>query len=425
MAFTLQTLPEYKPKNPYEGFMRGFSDIQKAQTNRLQQQKMKKDLDNYDRILNAELSKMLAATESSQAQTATSKQQLINAQFEQMLAEKYGEKQLLNEMAYKSAIGKASIDNAIIAGINADIAQAKLPGDLAAIEAANRQQQLNNIVMAAAIQSASTGQSIEEILANSGYGNLVGGGATGASGAQQTPVVDGISSDDPRDYLKPKQGQTIDVFSSTLNKLRDPLQLAQEQAYAEQEGRELSKGYHAYANETAEKARIAGEQSVVITNLRNAYANTPEITKGEVLGYLGAIPSQAQLFESIKSGAVMEVLALQKGVQGENDRKSIEKTYGGRTMNEVTMDELLTLKDIANDRLMEKNNKLVAPEVGQNRSRGEVEAAWIDYINDNSIFDTPKYQAFLERKWSTMSPLEKIEDQKRYLNFRKSMMESK
>lgn len=90
MAYQLQTLPQFTPPNPTEAFMKSYGAMQDSHTKKLEQQKLKKDLDNYDRELNAQLAQMLAATEASQASTAHSQQLTAGAEFQNLLAQQFG-----------------------------------------------------------------------------------------------------------------------------------------------------------------------------------------------------------------------------------------------------------------------------------------------------------------------------------------------
>jgi hypothetical protein len=437
MAYQLQTLPQFTPPNAYDQIAKGFKDVQQSQTNKLEQQRMRTENKYLDQQLSAEISALLAATEASQASTNLSKEQLVGTQFQNKLQAEHGEQALLTDMLYKSGIAQSSLANAEVGQINAQIAREKLPTEIANLRFQNDllkmklkaweqyqggQQGNQGTQGSVDVYPVGTPGAMNDYINqtnNTGQSPLppLPGAASSTQSIQAVPEKE----KGPRDYLPPKVEEMATPYELFVKpEVTTPAQRKAEEEYAGQSARELAKGYSAYANETAEEADKAGKQSVVLQNLRNSYGNTPE--KGEILGYLKAITSEAQLYEAFKSNAVMEVLALQKGVQGENDRVMLEKTFGSRTMDEAAMDELLTLTEIANDRLIQKNNELVSWEEGEGRSRSEVERAWQDYIADNSIFDTPKYQAFLKRKWSGMSPKERIKDEERYLKMRDEML---
>lgn len=410
MAFPYMGYPP-QTESPAEVMSKSFVNAQQAMANRLSMQQQSEFLKTYPDLLQSQLN--MQKTEEQymgQMKEADLRNKLATAGLQEEEL-KWLPQVKSSDIAYKNAIGRASMDNATVAAINAQLAQSALPGQLSDIELKNNMQKMQNDLFTQ-FMSGNT------VTPQNGQVSLPGFPATSTSVSLPEEVI----KSSPLDYLPPKQEESIDMAELLFgSKYKTESQKAGEQAYASQEGRELSKGYNAYANETAEKADIAGKQSSVLTNLRASYGNIPDLNKGEVLGFLKDVPSESQLYESIKSGAVMEVLALQKGVQNENDRKAIEKTYGSRTMDDVTMDEILTIKEIENQRLIEKLD-LVAPQVGEGRSRAEVEKAWQDYIKDNSIFDTETYQSFLKRKWESMDALSSIKDQERYWEFRKSML---
>jgi hypothetical protein len=415
MAFQLQTLPQFAPYDPLGSIAQGYAKGQEANTRRLEQERMRIENKTLDQKINAEIAALLATTEQTEMQNK--------------LQRDYGELAFLTEMAYKNAIGTAAKHNAEVGALNAYIAQQKLPGDIANIEAQNRQAQLNNEIAMAVIESMRTGKPVEEIMKSPEFGTMGGTGgqiplppldgvAQPTQGAvQPTAVTRGtttaipvlnLPSKNPQDYATPEAVETLDLSYNLLSPYKGAPQKAQDIAEAEETGRQSVKGYYQLEREAGTNSNNAINENEIIRTLVNTHGAIPWWNKEALGGLLPPAAQKSKLFESLLSGSTLSVLGDQKGVASDFDAQMIRDIFGNRTFDEINLKELLLLKEIQNDRKV-GFQKFVADNEG--KSRGTIERDWNNYLQDNSLFDDRKWQNYLIQRRQLMDPEQQVLDE--------------
>lgn len=406
MAFQLQALPYHSPVNPYDEIIKGYGTYQKAQTNKLEQDKMRTENKYLDQKIMAEINALLAGT-------SLSEQQTIGLERENQLMAQYGEQQLLNEMNYKNAIGRSSLANAEVAEMNAALAAQALPGQMAQTQMNNLKMQQDMVIQSAILQSMATGKPIEQILSGMGYGSMAGDltSAEVAGGQPDNQYLSnaqlrGQPSNNPDDYITPSKPETISLVDNKLNQFKSPQQIEGEKAEYAEEGRQKVRSYHDLEKEVGDAARNVFDENAMIDMLINTHGEIPYWNKEELGGLLPPIAQKSKLFESLLSGSTISVLGDLKGVASDFDAKMVREVFGGRTFDEINLKELLYFKEVLNDRKVEYQ-KFVANNKG--KSRGEIESDWNSYLKDNSIFDSQKWQDHIKYKIDTASSPEEAE----------------
>jgi hypothetical protein len=183
---------------------------------------------------------------------------------------------------------------------------------------------------------------------------------------------------------------------------RDPIAVAREELG--KSGAELAREKEfgiqdakVYADRMAainSEAGLASEENATIDTILDIYKKVPGIQKGALQGELKALNMDAKLVDALESGLVLKELQKQKGTQSEGDRQEIVKTLQGRTLNNDTKEELLTLYKINNNREIEKQ-EFFADRRGQDPY--QIEKEWNQKIQKSSIFKEPEYQLM---KWN-------------------------
>jgi hypothetical protein len=320
MAYQLQTLPQFAPPNPYDQLTKGFKDSQQAQTNSLNQQKLKKDLDNYDRVLNAELSKMLAATEASQASTQHSLAQTAEvAPNAEMQRRMHGEQMALAELQRMLAPGESQAKigqyNASAAASRAQTEGHELDNALKGI---GLNWQLQDLAQSQE-EAPPTDQAalVEEV--NRQYNPTI------------TTILDTLPENMKSDLLKsmvPMDSQQENQYFREKKRRESNLPEAQK-AY-EEEGAKLSaRDKKTKLQEITKSNKTIDNLNTNLTSAQGAYDQVPWFEKGVFAGNREALSSAGQeldnkvysmLLDSIEklegTGTVSEGdIAILKGIQ--------------------------------------------------------------------------------------------------------------
>jgi hypothetical protein len=409
MAFNIQYAPA--TTNPVESFFGGMQGVQKGYTSMLEQQKSKKELNYLDRKLSAEIEGMLALTEQRKADTAMTQAQaaevapnaamqrysqqqsgLLSA-MERQLKEKYGAQQAQADINYKNAIGSSAVSNSQIADINARIAAAKLPAEIDAIKLQNEILKLERDTLNGAM--------------NPGNSSATNSAVNGQSFSPQ--------GKEPDVYLNPSEKITFgpNMQERVIEKIMSPSQVAEKSAYKEEKGRQAAKSYQEYAQKAQESATVGSEENQILEGMKVKYGDIPEWNKGILLGKIAPLSGESKIYEALYSGAVLNVLADQKGVASEGDRQRIEQTYPDRTFSEESVEELATLREIINDRKIEKQQFISR---NPDFSPEKLESAWNKWVGDNSMFESDRYKKFLAKRRSKMSPVDSRIDELKEIN---------
>ena len=305
MAYQLQTLPQFTPPNAYDQIAKGFKDVQQSQTNKLEQQRMRTENKYLDQKLNAEIAQMFAGTEATKASTELTKHQSVAKQIENLLQGTYGEEAMLSEMAYKNAIGASAMSNAQIAGINAQLASAKLPLEMEQLRRQNENMARESEYLAKLL-AAQSGQMPQRT--QSGQVNLPGAAVESEESGESYLGQ----------YLDPVVEELPDLYGKYEEKYQSEEQTEANKARAGAEAREDVKARSAYSQAAIESATVGAQENEIIEGMKFKFGDIPEWNKGAIAGMIEPFSQEAKVYEGLYSGAVLNVLADQKGVANNN-----------------------------------------------------------------------------------------------------------
>jgi len=86
----------------------------------------------------------------------------------------------------------------------------------------------------------------------------------------------------------------------------------------------------------------------------------------------------------------------------------VESKYPNLKFPDSAMEELITYRQIINDRKIEKQDYISR---NPDRTPEELEAGWNKWMIDHPMNDNPRYKEYLERQRANMSPKQRIDDE--------------
>ena len=302
-----------------------------------------------------------------------------------------------NTMVYNKAIGESAQANAIAAQIQARLASEKLPYELDEIKIKNM---LSKIEMQELLKALS-GQSENEI-----------SDATNIPGEEK-------KGETPDDYLISSGNRyERDILRKYEEGRLSPTQLAGKKSSEESFSRYGAELYHDTMKELNTSSTIASKEISTINDMMNIWDRLPIGQKETYFAELPAIDPRAKLFDALRNGLVLNQMLQQTGVVSDPDREYIEKTYGNRSFDNESFNELMTLRklmdmrEIEKQRFFSKNSIKVKDGI---IDTGDLESAWVGWSLDHSIRDTPEFKFMLERRKESMSPSSRARERIREL----------
>lgn len=162
-------------------------------------------------------------------------------------------------------------------------------------------------------------------------------------------------------------------------------------------------------NKTIEKltdSSIAAEkQNAELEQALNTFKNIPHYQKGMIGGLVTDLAQESKLFESFKSGLVLTEMQQAVGVSTDEDREEMAKKYGNRTFDDDTIEELITVRMIMNDR---ENQRLDFFSEREGKSVPEINREWNQRMKERKLFDDPRLKKLkFQQELRKMTPTER------------------
>jgi hypothetical protein len=308
------------------------------------------------------------------------------------------------DIRYKNAIGSSAQSNADTAAMQAQITQAQLPGTLLKIEKENEILKLRYDVMAkelAKMAGGNPGLSSEPGLSTPSVGQLM----TDEQGQQIVPAKGNLPAhvfgSMPEDFLSPNAGQVEApslVEKDIIEPMRSEAQQAEVVGEASQKGRQKAINKAQYDAKAVSDASLASNENTMLDQMNQKFKDIPYWNKGLVTKFmedtLGPLAQESKVYTTLKNGLIFENLGNLKGAASDLDVQKIEAMFPGLTFTDESTEEAIVLRQLINDRKMEKLSFIARLEEGNpNVNEKQIESAWNGFQNHNSIFDSERWKA--------------------------------